>query len=614
MAVGAQDTLRNWYGASVAFAALLAAVILSLAALPYLERFFIEEVRERNEAALRLAVDGLSGTLYRFEAFPALIAERPALIDLLKHPQDDTLRSSVSAQFSDDTRALGASDVYLMDAEGLTIAASSHLKERSFVGRSFSYRPYFTDAIKGELGRYFALGTTSGERGYYYAAPVQRGGAVLGVVAVKFTVEEFEAAWRGGESELLVSDLNGVVFMSNRPEWHFKTLEPLDDAARVRIEQDRQYPLDRVEPLVHSEIRRWDGAEVISIPGTPSPYLLSRLPIAQAGWQVHILTPVAPALAQARVALAAILLALLALAMVGLVMGQRRLRLLDRIEIQRTQQSVLEQRVAERTSDLNDANQQLTLEVQERRATERQLKATQQELIQAGKLAALGQMSAALSHEFNQPLAAIKSYSDNAATFLDRDRVPETRDNLLRISRLVDRMAEISQHLRSFARRPKDQTGPVPLKAALDDALSLVDMRLRQQKVTVTRDCPPDEVWVIGGRVRLEQVIVNLLTNALDAMADLPEPRIEIGLKTGPSEAVLQVRDHGPGLQAEAIGQAFDPFFTTKEPGKGLGLGLSISYNIVRDFGGRLEAANHPQGGALFTLTLPRAAESQDTE
>lgn len=611
MADGARDSFRRFSGAWAALAALVVALALSVAMLPHLERLFVDEVRERNEAALRLAVEGLSGTLSRFEAFPALIAERPALAELLERPQDEALRVRVSAQFSEDTRALGASDVYLMDRTGLTIAASSYLKDRSFVGRSFDYRPYFADAVKGGLGRFFALGTTSRERGYYYAAPVLRGDEVLGVVAVKFTVEEFEAAWQGGENDLLVSDLDNIVFMSNRPDWHFRTLQPLDREARARIERDRQYPLERLEPLDHVTSSRW-GGEVIDIAGAPSPFLVSRLPIPEAGWQVHVLTPVAPALAQARVALLAVLLALLVLAMVGLVIRQRRLRLLDRIETQRTQQDVLERRVAERTGDLNEANQQLTLEVQERRATETRLKTTQQELIQAGKLAALGQMSAALSHEFNQPLAAIKSYSDNAATFLERGRLPETGENLQRISRLVDRMAEISQHLRSFARRPKDQTGPVPLAAALDDALALVDMRLRQQNAVVARDIPEGEVWVTGGRVRLVQVIVNLLTNALDAMTGMTDPRIEISLSQDASDAVLRVRDHGPGLAGDAMGQAFDPFFTTKDPGKGLGLGLSISYNIVRDFDGRLEVANHPEGGAVFTLSLPRAQSVQE--
>ncbi|MGP1359045.1 sensor histidine kinase, partial [Roseicyclus sp.] len=236
------------------------------------------------------------------------------------------------------------------------------------------------------------------------------------------------------------------------------------------------------------------------------------------------------------------------------------------------------------------------------------LRRTQAELVQAGKLAALGQMSAALSHEFNQPLAAVKSYADNAGTFLERGRIDEARENVGRISAMADRMASISRHLRNFARRPLDRTGPVPLGAVIGDALELMQARIARDGAEVVRQGPEPEVWVTGGRVRLQQVVVNLLSNALDAMADSAEKRIDITLREDGETCAIEVRDRGPGLSEEALAQAFDPFFTTKAPGHGLGLGLSISYNIVRDFDGRLSAANHPGGGAVFTVTLRRAA------
>ncbi|MEM1131032.1 MAG: ATP-binding protein, partial [Pseudomonadota bacterium] len=257
-----------------------------------------------------------------------------------------------------------------------------------------------------------------------------------------------------------------------------------------------------------------------------------------------------------------------------------------------------------RTADLNDANRQLLAEVQERRMAETRLRETQTELIQAGKLAALGQMSAALSHEFNQPLAAVKSYSENAAAFLDRNKLPQARENMGRISDMADRMAEISRHLRNFARRPQEQVGAIPLNAALDDALALMESRLGRENATLIDDIPDGEVQVIGGRVRLQQVIVNLLSNALDAMADQAEKRIDLSVEEDAQEVRVVVRDRGPGLGPDVLEKAFDPFFTTKGPGKGLGLGLSISFNIIRDFGGRLEAANHPEGGAVFTIVL----------
>jgi two-component system C4-dicarboxylate transport sensor histidine kinase DctB len=266
-----------------------------------------------------------------------------------------------------------------------------------------------------------------------------------------------------------------------------------------------------------------------------------------------------------------------------------------------------------RTADLNAANTQLIQEVEERRLAEKQLRQTQTELVQAGKLAALGQMSAALSHEFNQPLAAVKSYAENAATFLDRDRPDNARENVLRISQMADRMASISKHLRNFARRPQEKQGPVSLLTVLDGALALTSAKLREAGGEIVVSKPDDDVAVVGGQVRLQQVVVNLIANALDAMEGHKDPVVEINIALQADVAILTVRDTGQGLSDEAKEQIFDPFYTTKSPGKGLGLGLSISYNIIRDFGGRLSASNHPEGGAVFALELKRAEEERKT-
>jgi two-component system C4-dicarboxylate transport sensor histidine kinase DctB len=213
-------------------------------------------------------------------------------------------------------------------------------------------------------------------------------------------------------------------------------------------------------------------------------------------------------------------------------------------------------------------------------------------------------MSAALSHEFNQPLAAVKAYAENAATFLDRGRADEARANIGLISSMADRMASISKHLRNFARRPQDKTGPVPIRAVIEDALEVMRPRLDSATARLNLVLPDEDIWVIGGRVRLQQVIVNLIGNALDAMEALHRPEMHLTLSVADGLCRLALRDTGPGLSEDALAQAFDPFFTTKAPGKGLGLGLSISYNIVRDFNGRLMVANHPEGGAVFTVEL----------
>ena len=264
----------------------------------------------------------------------------------------------------------------------------------------------------------------------------------------------------------------------------------------------------------------------------------------------------------------------------------------------------LEHRVDERTADLALVNRQLETEVAERRATEKQLRQTQADLIQAGKLAALGQMSAALSHEFNQPLTAVKTYADNAAILIERNRVEEARDNVSRISTLADRMASISKHLRNFARKPNEKLGAVPLADVVKDTLEIVAWRLKAANATVQVDLGPTPPVVRAGSIRLQQVLVNLISNAADAVEGLADREISVSARRKAGKVTISVRDHGPGIPAAIAERIFDPFFTTKGVGKGLGLGLSISYNIIKDFGGSLAVSNNPEGGAVFTIEL----------
>ncbi len=583
---------------------------LVLAALPRLERVFLVQSGERSEATLRLAVEGLEGALRRYEPLPALVAERPVLRRLLDDPDNGVLITEINRQLRQTAADVGASDVYLMDATGLTLAASNYYKDSSFIGRSFYYRPYFTEALAGDLGRYFALGIMSGERGYFFAAPVWQENRVRGVVAVKFTVDTFEETWRAGDSEIVVADGNDVVFMSNRPEWHFRALSPLSQDALTRIETNRQYPLGFVIALENRRTPLDDRFDLIEITdrGVTTRFVSRTMPITDAGWSVTILSPTTRAENQALVALALLALVLFSVAMIVAIALQRRVRLAERFEAQRATQELLEKRVAERTADLNTVNLKLVEEIEDRKATEKRLRKTQADLVQAGKLAALGQMSTALSHEFNQPLAAVKAYADNATRFLDRDRTDEARENVARISNLADRMASISQRLRNFARRPQQKVRPIPILAAIDDAIDLMDTRLKASGASVALARPDGDIWVLGGHVRLQQVLVNLLSNALDAMEDNPAPMIEIGIAAEEGGCRVEVRDHGGGLPEDQKAQIFDPFFTTKSPGKGLGLGLSISYNIIKDFGGNLSVRNHADAGAVFIIDLKRAA------
>ncbi|MEQ8655968.1 MAG: ATP-binding protein [Hyphomicrobiales bacterium] len=591
---------------------LLVVIALGLAALPSVERLFLVRAGDQGMATLRLSVEGLRGALQRFEPLPSLIGERRILAQLLADPQNSVLQGEVNEQLRVTADELGASDVYLLDADGLTIAASNYLKERPFIGRSFAFRPYFTQAIAGGLGRYFALGTTSLERGYFYAAPVMDGGEIVGTLTLKFTVDAFENAWRGGTSDIIVSDLNDIVFMASREVWHFRTLSDLSPAVLAEVADTQQYPLEELTPLTNSREPLTDVLSVLRVQdeGVSEDFVTASTLIEDVGWRVAILVPAGPAKAQALTVLLVFVLFVLFVGLALMSLLQRRARILERMEAQRAAQDLLERRVEERTADLNAANANLLVEVDERRAAEQRLRKTQHELVQAGKLAALGQMSAALSHEINQPLAAVKTYADNAVTFLDRNRPSDARENVSRISKMADRMAAISGHLRNFARRPQEGVGPVNVLSAIDDAIALMEARFKKTGTEIAYVRPENPLWVMGGQLRLQQVIINLLNNALDSMEAQPYPSLEIAIEAHDGTHVLiHVRDSGGGLDERALTQLFDPFFTTKSPGKGLGLGLSISYNIVEDFGGRLRARNRTQGGAEFSIEL-RAAEA----
>lgn len=556
------------------------------------ERYYRNELTEQNRQTLDLYVANLLGTLNRYEVLPRILGDLPALRAVLQQDSPQ-VRDNANRLLKRLRNQTGADVIYLMATDGNTLAASNWDEEDSFVDRNFAFRPYFRQAMEGRLGRFFGLGTTSGKRGYYFGAAVRDGDQVLGVLVVKVDLDHTETLWGSTPEQLLVTDNFGVVILTSRPDWRFRATRGLGVDEREQIAFDQPYPTLYPQDLTLN-IDAW---------------LIQSRELKETGWTVRILAPVSLVERPVRTVVAIGAATLLALLLwLGLLM-QRRRHFLERLALDSQARQQLEQRVLERTRDLEALNSRLKVEVLEREQAQQELVRAQDELLQAGKLSALGTMSASISHELNQPLAAIRSYADNARVLLDHERVDEARDNLRLISELTARMASIIAHLRAFARRDQHAPERVALQPALDDALALLAKRRQAMGVELIRDLPDATLWVQAGETRLRQILANLLANALDALGERPQPRrIWLRAELEGDGVLLTLRDNGPGFSAEALQRAREPFFTTKTSTQGLGLGLAICDTLTRALGGELRMSNHAEGGAQLGLFL-RSAE-----
>ncbi len=563
------------------------------------ERYYRGVLTNQNRQTLDLYVANLLGTLHRYETLPQILGDLPALRAALAAPGDKPTQENANRLLRDITLQTGADVMYLMDSDGLTLAASNWDQRDTFVGRNFSFRPYFFDALAGKLGRFFGLGTTSVKRGYFFAAPVREGNRVMGVLVVKVDLDHTETLWGKTPEHLLLTDQNGVVILTSNPEWRFRATRDLTEAEKKAIIAIQPYPTRDPRPLRLDE-KAW---------------LTQSQAIEETSWNVSILAPRALVDRQVRTVVAIGGAALLVLMLLLSLIMQRRRHYLDRIAFEAKARRELEMRVVERTSDLEGLNSRLRQEVLEREQAQQELVRAQDELVQAGKLSALGTMSASISHELNQPLAAIRSYAENAEVLLDHQRIDDARGNLKLISELTGRMASIIAHLRAFARRDRHAPESVALQPALDDALALLAKRRRAMEVELIRDLPDATLWVQAGETRLRQVLGNVLANALDALTEKGPPRkLWISAEQTSEGVNLYIRDNGPGFSQEALARAREPFFTTKTRTQGLGLGLAICDTLMRALDGELLFANHASGGALLTLRMRAGASGANLQ
>ncbi|MGQ3674044.1 sensor histidine kinase [Xanthobacter sp. TB0139] len=611
----ALHALRSRWGL-LAFVFLICTTLVLTLGRDHLTRAALEETAVRGENTLRLAVSGLRGELAQFERLPRFLAQQDILADAVRPGASEQVLSTANHYLQEVNALLGSSDLYVIRPDGHTVAASNYDLSTSFIGHNFTYRPYFTDALAGGEGRFFALGTTSRKRGFYFGAPILRQGRTLGVLVLKMDIDALEDSWRTAEYEIIVTDPEGIIFMASRQAWQFKTLAPLTDEMRARVSATRRYDMNPLPalPLTQDGIFESSPLLRLKLPQGSREFMMVSEAMPSAGWTVSMLMDTASAHTLARTGTLAALLAV-ALTTLGLaIVLQRRARLHERMEMQREAQMQLEKRVDERTQELAGLNTRLQAEVAERRATEMELRRTQSRLVQSGKLMALGQMSAALSHEFNQPLGALRNFADNALAYIDRGRFPEARDNISRILNLADRMKDISRTLRNFARKADQKLCTVTVQTVWAEALEVIAWRLRGTQVQIEDELGPVPLHVKADAVRLQQVLVNLVSNAIDVLGAHVAGRVRISAETRDGKVILRVADNGPGVPPGMRERIFDPFFTSKGVGRGLGLGLSISYNIIKDFGGELRVTETPGGGAMFEMELTQATQETRPE
>ncbi len=567
-------------------------------------RLFAAEVATRAQALLSVQSATLERQLDKFRLLPPLLAMRPDIRDVILDG-DRVAGERVAAIVAG---MAGAREVAFLDTRGAVIA-SSHLSSRIDPEREDVVDPLpLAEALQGRLGRAYHRGNGVSPGSYVFASAVRDGATVVGVVAVRVSLAEVEQAWALSPAPILAIDETGEIVASNRPDWRG---QPAGD--RLERQGPARQPQSGGGAAADADAAATEAAHV-RLRDAPrrGPFLMMTRTLPVLDWRIAALADTSDARSQGdKVAAIAVLVCLL-LSGVAWVAADRRTAVLRRMREDRLSALRLERKVRLRTRDLSEANTRLAQEVSEREAAEAELRLMQADLVQAAKMATLGQMSAALSHEFNQPLAAIRSNADNAKLFLERGMDERVYAGLDRIISMVERMAEISRVLKGFSRRAGTDLKATALKPVIDEAVMLLSPRIKQGDARLEVIHHDGPLYVVGGHVRLEQVVLNLAANALDAVEGRSDGLVAVSTRSVGGHAVIEVRDNGPGVPEDLLAKVFDPFFTTKDVGKGLGLGLSIAYKIVHDFSGSLSVGAAEGGGAVFSVRLPLADSLSD--
>ena len=538
---------------------------------------YTADTRSRAEVRLALYTGNLMAELQRTSVVPLLLARDPELVRALS----DGNFSSTSAKLIALQAQIGVASIRLLDVDGRTVGATN----RNILGTNQRNERFFVEAQRTKETVFTALRRESGGFDFLYSRAVMGDARPLGVIVVSVDLMKYERAWAGLQDAVMVTDSEGTVVLSTEPRWRGQSQEealalrdPPSAIARA-LQATTDWAQDPPDAYVQGEA-----------------VMLTEARVPFRGWKMSTFTAYGSVREQVN--------GILALEIMGFaILMAITFYILSRRAMSRSLSFQRE------SAELRMLNARLQREIAEREKVQKDLEVAELTLAQSSKLAALGEMSAAVSHELNQPLAAMKTYLAGARLLLQRKRPDEALSSFQRIDDLIERMGAITRQLKSYARKGGEAFEEVDLRACVSSALAMMEPQLKARVVKISRTMPRQPVMVLADRIRLEQVIINLLRNALDATKDVKAPAIDLLVSAGET-ATLLVRDNGHGIVD--LENLFEPFYTTKKPGEGVGLGLAISSGIVTDLGGRLTARNGDGGGAVFEMQLPILGNKQE--
>jgi|GEM_PF-1919914 len=555
------------------------------------------EVARMLQERLNLHMSNFQSLLETHDYLPEVLANHPAVSDYISHPQDGALRLNAGYYLNQFAQTAGVESVYLLDSKGNTLLSGNNAPPVPVLSYDNQIRPYFARAVAGLKTRRFWVDPRTNEPGIFFFSPIRdKSGEVAGVSVVNAKLDDFEANWRSANELVFITDLEGIIFISSQPQWRFSATENIDESNTAK-ELARYYNIKKVTNIDFiKESPYSQNINHVTFAGTPAlQYMVKSSVIPKSEWILQVYQDTS--FIKYRLIFAFIISGLISIVLLltTLYLMQRRHHIHE-----------LEGRVKHRTAELSAAIKHLKNEIREKKKVETTLRDTQDGLIQTGKMAVLGQLATSITHELNQPLTALMTYAENTLILTEQgNNSPLITKNLSSMTQLAERMASITRMLKTFAYDSREKTSPVLVNLAIHNTLSIIRMKLRESDIVIEYKQHTTELIVMANLVRLEQVLLNIISNAIDAIDESAQKIITIKDTSAGENAIITIEDSGEGISDEKKHTIFEPFVTSKKQGLGLGLGLSISHQIIKSFNGELVASNAPTGGAIFTITIP---------